>query len=88
MCLDSSSRGQQREEVWAGHSKTACLSFVTDKVNGFWRLSGAAEILDFNTFRPLKSVGDGYRVSYTSILRMSCKMLVQGSYKLWNGKQH
>jgi hypothetical protein len=31
---------------------------------GFWRLSGAVEVLDFDTFEPLKSVEDGHHVSY------------------------
>jgi hypothetical protein len=65
----------------------AYLSFVIVKINGFWRLSGAVEILDFDTFEPLKSYGDGYHVSYASTLKMTSRMLVLVSYELRYGRQ-
>jgi hypothetical protein len=49
-------RERERERGDLGWtSKIPCLSFVTVKINGFWRPSGAAEILDFDILGPLKS---------------------------------
>jgi hypothetical protein len=36
------------------------------KINAFPGLSGAAEILDFDTFKPFRSCRGGYRVSYST----------------------
>jgi hypothetical protein len=45
--------------VYIGRSKLVCLSFVSVELMGVWILSGAVEVLYFDIFRPLKSLGGG-----------------------------
>jgi hypothetical protein len=58
------------------------------KLVGFWKLPGAVEILDFDIFGSLKSLGDGYHVSYACTLKTTSRTLAQGSHELWHGRLH
>jgi hypothetical protein len=58
------------------------------KLIGFWRLSGATEILDFDTFETLQSFEGEYHESYVCTLKMASRTPVRVSYELRHGREH